>query len=102
MRKCLVIALLLFIPSLMAQPRHTGVMRAADLRDWCRDKSKSYLRKKKLEPYNWTSSWWLDADVFRVEGIWRTQAGDHGVRCHLKKGAGKRRAVMEMDKAQVK
>jgi len=70
----------------------TGFGPAA-AREWCKDKTMHYLKKRGYIPYNWAATTSLQDDRYVTKGEWSVDVDVIKVECtlnhHLKKPSGK-------------
>jgi len=76
-----------------AAPSHAGFGPAATAREWCKDKTMHYLKKRGYIPYNWAATTHSEGDYYVTEGEWSVDVDVIKVECtsnkHLKKPSGK-------------
>jgi hypothetical protein len=53
-----------------------------------------------LTPFNWTASYWDQANTLMVKGQWRTEGANLTVECSVAKGAQARFASVSIEDAQ--
>lgn len=64
--------------------------------EWCKAESQAYFSAKGLQTYNWTASWWDDANSFYVKGSWLVDKEYINVECRIAKGSKQKYAIMNI------
>jgi len=81
-RVSMVVALILLTSSALAYDHDDkSINTGSELRDWCKEESGATLIGNGLKPFNWTASYWDDADVLNVKGSWRVVGDEVTVEC---------------------
>jgi hypothetical protein len=101
MRRVATLALGLIASSAMAGHHDEMVINSGtELRDWCKEESEATLIGRGLTPFNWTASYWDQANTLMVKGQWRTQSANLIVECSVARGAQARFASLSIHESQ--
>ncbi|MGA9026865.1 MAG: hypothetical protein WB440_12465 [Steroidobacteraceae bacterium] len=92
---------LLFVASttLAGQQDDRVINSGSELRDWCREASEATLVGRGMTPFNWTASYWDQANTLMVKGQWRIEGSNLTVDCSITKGAQARFASVSIQGA---
>lgn len=100
------IAALSIALALMSSPAMAGhhddmvTNSATELRDWCKEESEATLIGRGLSPFNWTASYWEQANTLMVKGQWRTTEANLTVECSVARVAQARFASVSIHDSQ--
>jgi hypothetical protein len=95
-------ALLLGLIVCQAIAGHRGDLRinsGTELRDWCKEASEESLIGRGLTPFNWTASYWDQADTLMVKGQWRISDSAVTVECSIARGGEAQSASLSITDA---
>ena len=96
MNRPLALTLLLMASPAMAGPRDEVINNGSELRDWCKEESEATLVGRGLAPFNWTASYWDQANTLMVKGQWRTDGVNYVVECSVARGSQARFASLSI------
>lgn len=98
MNRIVIILLVLLVAGIaQAYDRHESPINlASELRDWCKEESEAYFIGQAITPYNWTASYWDDANMLMVEGKWLVNRKTVTVKCRIARGARAKFGVLEI------
>lgn len=100
MKQLTVIFLSLLTSIAMAGRQDDRVINSgSELRDWCKDASEATLIGRGLTPFNWTASYWDQANTLMVKGQWRVDGSNLNVECSIARGAQARFASVSIQEA---
>jgi hypothetical protein len=95
-----VIFLSLLASTAMAGSQDDRVINSgSELRDWCKEASEATLIGRGLTPFNWTASYWDQANTLMVKGQWRVEGSNLTVECSIARGAQARFASVSIHEA---
>jgi len=93
---CALIPALLGAPAIAGHHEDVAINTGSELRDWCKDESEAALIGRGLSPFNWTASYWDQANLLMVKGQWRLVDSNMTVECSVTRGAEARFATLSI------
>jgi hypothetical protein len=87
-------------PAMAGHHDEAVINSGTELRDWCKEESEAVLIGRGLTPFNWTASYWDQANTLMVKGQWRTDSANLTVECSVAKGAQARFASLSIEDPQ--
>jgi hypothetical protein len=100
MTRATVIFLSLVASTAVAEHQDDRVINSgSELRDWCKEASEATLIGRGLSPFNWTASYWDQANTLMVKGQWRVEGSNFTVECSISRGAQGRFASVSIQES---
>lgn len=89
--KYLVIAVSVLTLSPIATPsakseKEVYIESASQFQRWCKKSSYRHLKKKKLQPFNWSASTIRQLNDYQTTGSWRVKRSQKKVFCQIRIG----------------
>ena len=93
------IILLLILPLhfLSAKSKKEAYIESASqFQSWCKHLSYRYFRRKKQQPYNWSSSTIRKLNDYQTTGSWKVNNKNREIFCHIRIGKKAKHTKIEI------
>ena len=83
--------------SLAAKSQKNVVIESASqFQDWCKNLSYRHFKRKKQQPYNWSSSTVRQLNDYQTKGSWKVNSVEMRVFCQIRIGKKAKHTKMEI------